>query len=184
MSAAVAVRHVVVCITQPLGPLRSTYPAKEIISAQRILIASLMLASVPSTITIPVSPSLLPSAPLVAASIGARIPWPVWRGALSSEEIHLHYRPDYVKKELWSEGSVVPISSYVRRRARVSVQLNSRQRSNSPLRAILHSAHAGTVAVAPIHIRFPTLLSLSPSSLSSSPSPSSSSSVRFRLLEQ
>jgi hypothetical protein len=147
---------------------------------------------VPSTITIPVSPSLLPSAPLVAASIGARIPWPVWRGALSSEEIHLHYRPDYVKvrlgeapeKELWSEGSVVPISSYVRRRARVSVQLNSRRRSNSPRRAILHSARARTAAAAPIHIRLPTLLSLSPSSLSSSPSPSPSSSVRVRLLEQ
>ncbi|KAJ7319382.1 hypothetical protein DFH08DRAFT_391332 [Mycena albidolilacea] len=94
MSTAVAVRHVVIYLTQPLGPLRSTYPAKEIISAQRILIASLMLVSVPSTITIPASPSLLPSAPLVAASIGARIPWPVWRAALGSDEIHLHYSPD------------------------------------------------------------------------------------------
>ncbi|KAJ7837242.1 hypothetical protein B0H14DRAFT_3141533 [Mycena olivaceomarginata] len=110
-----AVPHVVAFLTRPL---LAAFPFAVVSSAQLILSAS--LASQPSA-TYTLKAASTPPAPLLAASIGAGIPWAAWLAALGSDDILLFYGPGYVKARLgdatvtdvWSEetqGSVVPIA--------------------------------------------------------------------------
>ncbi|KAJ6500826.1 hypothetical protein C8R45DRAFT_979256 [Mycena sanguinolenta] len=138
-----AIPHVVSFLTRPLLPAFS-YAAVS--SAQLILSAS--LAAMPSA-TLSLAPTSMP-APLLAASVGATIPWAAWLSALGSDNITLFYGPGYVKvrfgnaamTNVWSEtsqGSVLPIS-----RAQVSVKVGPspllQQNTGARLRAMLLSA--------------------------------------------
>ncbi|KAF7341141.1 hypothetical protein MVEN_01848800 [Mycena venus] len=141
MSSAIA--HVVAFLTRPL---LSAFPTVAVSSAQLILTAS--LASVPSA-TYTLNATSTP-APLLAASIGAGIPWSSWLSALGSDEILLFYGPGYVKVRLgdaavtdvWSEehqGSVVPISR-VQAQVKVGPSPLLQQNTGARLRAMLLSA--------------------------------------------
>ncbi|KAJ7624266.1 hypothetical protein DFH06DRAFT_1339977 [Mycena polygramma] len=143
-----AIAHVVSFLTRPLV---SSFAPETISSAQRHSNAT-------ST----------PPAPLLAASIGAGIPWTAWLAALGagSDDILLFYGPGYVKvrrgttavTDIWSEqrqGCVVPIS-------RIQAQTTAdphrllQQNSGARLRAMLLSARVRNmrreqVIVVPCH---------------------------------
>ncbi|KAF7356546.1 hypothetical protein MVEN_00988200 [Mycena venus] len=165
-----AVPHVVAFLTRPLLPAFS--PA-AVSSAQLILNAS--LATVPSA-TFTLKATSQPPAPLLAASIGANIPWTTWLTALGSDDILLFYGPGYVKVRLgdaavtdvWSEesqGSVVPISR-VQAQVKVGPSPLFQQNTGARLRAMLLSARVRNMRreqAAAEPIRIPSL-PLSPTS--------------------
>ncbi|KAF8146648.1 hypothetical protein K438DRAFT_2028111 [Mycena galopus ATCC 62051] len=183
-----AIPHVVAFLTRPLLSSGAIAPT-AVSSAQLILGAS--LASVPSaTYTLTVA---TPPAPLLAASIGAGIPWAAWFASFATTEILLVYGPGFVKarlgagqpvKDIWSEeqqGSVVPIA-VSRVHAKVALSNTLDFTTGARLRAMLLSARVrgmrrereqsdAAAAMEPIAIRFPSLpalSSLSPSPLSNS----------------
>ncbi|KAF7341118.1 Zn(2)-C6 fungal-type domain-containing protein [Mycena venus] len=155
-----AIPHVVAFLTRPL---LSVFPTVVVSSAQLILTAS--LASVPSA-TYTLNATSTP-APLLAASIGAGIPWSAWLSALGSDEILLFYGPGYVKirlgdaavTDIWSEehqGSVVPISR-VQAQVKVGSSPLLQQNTGARLRAMLLSARVRSMrrhqaAAGPIRI--------------------------------
>ncbi|KAJ7823622.1 hypothetical protein B0H14DRAFT_3469966 [Mycena olivaceomarginata] len=173
-----AVPHVVAFLTRPLLP---AFPFAAVSSAQLILSAS--LASQPSA-TYTLKAASTPPAPLLAASIGAGIPWAAWLAALGSDDILLFYGPGYVKARLgdaavtdvWSEetqGSVVPIAAS-RVRTQVGPSPLLQQNTNTRLRAVLLSARVRgfqrrqAAAAAAEPIRIPSLPFSSPSDSDSS----------------
>jgi hypothetical protein len=173
-----AVPHVVAFLTRPLLP---AFPFAAVSSAQLILSAS--LASQPSA-TFTLKAASTPPAPLLAASIGAGIPWAAWLAALGSDDILLFYGPGYVKARLgdaavtdvWSEetqGSVVPIAAS-RVRTQVGPSPLLQQNTNTRLRAVLLSARVRgfqrrqAAAAAAEPIRIPSLPFSSPSDSDSS----------------
>ncbi|KAJ7193340.1 hypothetical protein GGX14DRAFT_589171 [Mycena pura] len=158
-----AIPHVVAFLTRPL---LSAFTPSAVSTAQLILSASLAASA-----TYILNTTSTPPAPLLAASIGANIPWAAWLSALGSDDILLFYGPRYVKArignvpvtDVWTEetqGSVVPIS---RVQAKVGPSPLLQQNTSARLRATLLSARvrsmrreqAATVA-API--RIPSLL--------------------------
>ncbi|KAF8134765.1 hypothetical protein K438DRAFT_1997594 [Mycena galopus ATCC 62051] len=192
-----AIPHVVAFLTRPLLSSGAFAPT-AVSSAQLILCAS--LASVPSaTYTLTAA---TPPAPLLAASIGASIPWAAWFASFATAEILLVYGPGFVKarlganqpvKDIWSDeetqGSVVPTAV-----SRVHANVGSSNplgfTTGARLRAMLLSARVrgmrrereqsdAAAAMEPMAIRIPSLpalSSLSPSPLSNSLSALDSSS--------
>ncbi|KAF8134752.1 hypothetical protein K438DRAFT_1997581 [Mycena galopus ATCC 62051] len=191
-----AIPHVVAFLTRPLLSSGAIAPT-AVSSAQLILGAS--LASVPSA-TYALT-AATPPAPLLAASIGAGIPWAAWFASFSTTEVLLVYGPGFVKarlgaglpvKDIWSEeeqGSVVPIA-VSRVHAKVGLSSPLDFTTGARLRAMLLSARVrgmrrereqsvAAAAMEPIAIRIPSLpalWALSPSPLSNSVSAMDSSS--------
>ncbi|KAK7064646.1 hypothetical protein R3P38DRAFT_3250208 [Favolaschia claudopus] len=178
-----AVPHVVAFLTRPL--LKS-FPLAAVSTAQLILSASLA-SLLSATFTLNAAAPL--PAPLLAASLGAGIPWEKWLAALGSSEILLFFGPGYVKARLgnaavtdiWSEetqGSVVPISRVqAQPKAASLIQQNN---TGARLRAMLLSARVRSArrqqaAVIAQPIRIPSL-PFSPTSDSDSSSSSDSES--------
>ncbi|KAJ6500465.1 hypothetical protein C8R45DRAFT_1210247 [Mycena sanguinolenta] len=164
-----AISHVVAFLTAPLVPKFS--PA-AVSSARLILSASLV--NLPSS-TFTLNATSAPPAPLLAASIGAGIPWATWLAALGGDDILLFYGPGYAKvrlggaavKNIWSEEtqcSVVPIS---RAKAQMKVGPSPllQQSTGGRLRAMLLSARVRNMRreQAPVAapIRIPSLLAAS-----------------------
>lgn len=161
-----AIAHVVAFLTRPLLP---GFTPAAVSSAQLILSAS--LATLPSA-TWTLNATSAPPAPLLAASIGAGIPWATWLSVLGSGDILLFYGPGYVKVRLgdaavmdvWSEetqGSVVPISR-VQAQMKVGPSPLLQQNTGARLRAMLLSARVRSMRrqqAAAEPIRIPNLLS-------------------------
>ncbi|KAF7343330.1 hypothetical protein MVEN_01765300 [Mycena venus] len=175
-----AIPHVVAFLTRPL---LSAFSITAVSSAQLILTAS--LAPVPSA-TYTLNATSTP-APLLAASIGAGIPWSAWLAALGSDEILLFYGPGYVKvrlgdaavTDIWSEehqGSIVPISR-VQAQVKVGSSPLLQQNTGARLRAMLLSARVRSMRrhqTAAEPIRIPSLPFSAPSDSDSSDSDSDS----------
>ncbi|KAF7359360.1 hypothetical protein MSAN_01278500 [Mycena sanguinolenta] len=165
-----AIPHVVAFLTAPLVPKFS--PAA--VSSARLILSASLVNMPSSTFTLNVASA--PPAPLLAASIGAGIPWAMWLEALGSgDDILLFYGPGFVKvrlgaamvKNIWSEetqGSVVPIS---RAKAQMKVGPSPllQQSTGGRLRAMLLSARVRNMRreQAPVAapIRIPSLLAAS-----------------------
>ncbi|CAK5266631.1 unnamed protein product [Mycena citricolor] len=172
--------HVVAYLTRPLA---GVFPAARISSAQLILHASLATSSSATTFTL-ASDCTLPPA-LLAASVGANVPWSAWYTALggsTDSAIVLSFGPGYVRARVgdgavvsvWSEeaqGSIVPISRSVRQHAH-SQSPDARCRLS--LRSVVLSArvraHRRQQSIEIEPIRIPSLLFSSDSHSSDSSS--------------
>ncbi|KAJ7624219.1 hypothetical protein DFH06DRAFT_1230016 [Mycena polygramma] len=146
-----AIAHVVAFLTRPLV---SSFASETISSAQVILTASLASTS---SATFTLNATSTPPAPLLAASIGAGIPWTAWLAALGagSDVIFLFYGPRYVKvrrggaavTNIWSEerqGCVVPISR-IQAQTKAGHSPLFQQNTSARLRAMLLSARVRSV---------------------------------------
>ncbi|KAJ6517408.1 hypothetical protein C8R47DRAFT_1087221 [Mycena vitilis] len=146
-----AIAHVVAFLTRPLV---SSFAPEAISSAQVILTASLVSTS---SATFTLNATSTPPTPLLAASIGACIPWTAWLAALGTgnDDILLFYGPGYVKvrrggapaTDIWSEerqGCVVPISR-IQPQSKVGSSPLLQQNTGARLRAMLLSARVRSV---------------------------------------
>ncbi|KAK7038323.1 hypothetical protein R3P38DRAFT_543142 [Favolaschia claudopus] len=163
-----AIPHVVAFLTRPL---LSAFPQPVVSTAQLILLASLSSVKYGTYI---LNATAAPPTPILAASVGANIPWAKWLEALGSDEIILFFGPGSVKvrrgtedvKDVWSEeneGSIVPIS---RIQAQSRASLPKKHNRNLRSRNVPTSARR-TDPTFMQPIRIPSLL-LSPSSDSDS----------------
>ncbi|KAK7023924.1 hypothetical protein R3P38DRAFT_1079369 [Favolaschia claudopus] len=141
-----AIPHVVAFLTAPL-PLNFSDAAVS--SARLILTAS--LAAIPSATFIMNQTSTLPE-PLLAASIGAGIPWAAWLAALGSDQVLLFYGPGFVRvrlgsspvKDIWGEQGQHNILSFSRVQTPTKIRASAspllQQNTAARLRATLLSA--------------------------------------------
>ncbi|KAJ7624100.1 hypothetical protein DFH06DRAFT_1230365 [Mycena polygramma] len=174
-----AIPHVVLFLTRPLLP---AFTAKAVYSAQLILTASLAPMS---SATYTLNANSIPQ-PLLAASIGAGIPWDAWLATLGCDEILLSFGPSHFEvclgdaeaTEVWNAerdpGNAIPISIP---RVQTQLEASTSRPTNARLRAVLVSACVRTFRrqqsmVAPI--RIPTII-LSPTDESDSESESEAS---------
>ncbi|KAJ7465919.1 hypothetical protein FB451DRAFT_1561238 [Mycena latifolia] len=174
--SSTAIPHVIAFLTRPL---LASFPAATVTSAQLILTASFASAPAMATFTLT---SAAPPAPILAASLGACVPWAAWFAALagnSTDTVLLFYGPGYVKvrvgdapvKDVWSEereGSVVRIS-----RVKAVAPL-LQESTGARLRAMLLSARVRNMRreQQALEIRLPSLLPASCTSLCSDTSDS------------
>ncbi|KAJ6517440.1 hypothetical protein C8R47DRAFT_1087282 [Mycena vitilis] len=145
-----AIAHVVAFLTRPLV---SSFAPETISSAQVILTASLASTS---SATITLNATSTPPTPLLAASIGAGIPWTAWLAALGAvkDDILLSYGPGYVKvrrggapvTDIWSDrqgSAALILHTQVHTKAGPSPLFQ--QNTSARLRAVLLSARVRSI---------------------------------------